>query len=548
MAIDGILLSKIATHLNQCCPCKIQKISQISEYELVFNARSTTSGKFNLFISAHPATNHISIIDTKLNALDEPKGFVMLLRKYLEQAVLVTIDQKFYDRWLDFHFKTFNNLGDPIIMHLIVELMGKYANIILVDDKGIIVDAIRRIPPFQNQLRTIQPGAKFTQTPIQENKKDPFTANEYDESISLTQQFYGFSKDLAFEIEHRLSLGQSFKDIMQQIHDSNNLFISFNDNKSMRFHCIELTYLNQRSKQFDLFPGINFVFVEQESQERIKSLTNDVTRCVKANLKHFTNKLPKLYHSLDEAKDCDVYSRYGDLLFTAKNQPNGHKTITVFDYELDKEVSITLDERYDSYTNARKFYQKYTKGKKGIVHIEEQIAITQKELDYFTQLSEQLEYMDVTAATQIRLQLQQKGYLRAKQNHHPKKKKKDAALAINSVIFNDVKIYYGKNNIQNEQVTFNTNARKGVWFHVQNSSGAHVLLTDNFDDEACIRFCANLAALFSKYRYSSSVPVQYCPVNKVRKLPKGLPGQVLLDSYKTIYIDPDIELLAQYNL
>ena len=252
--------------------------------------------------------------------------------------------------------------------------------------------------------------------------------------------------------------------------------------------------------------------------------------------------------ALDEAMDCDRYRLYGDLIYTCPRQDNGYDHILAHDYTHDSDVLIPLDPRYDSYGNAKRYYQKYTKQKKGIAHIQQQIEITTKERDYFATLSEQLDYMDVLAATQIRQQLQDKGYLKKNKNKPGKKKKKENGIAVNKINVDGTIIYYGKNHIQNEQVTFNTNARKGMWFHVLNSSGAHVLLSAHTDDEFYIRLCAQIAALFSKYRYSSSVAVQYCPVNKVRKMPKGQPGQVLLDHYKTIYIDPDPALLDQYGL
>lgn len=548
MAMDGILIYKVVQHLREFLPAKVQKIAQISDYELIFTLRNARVGKVELFVSAHPKTNHVSIIEHKIEGMDEPKGFVMLARKHLEQAVLQRIDQTCYDRWFSMVFQTFNTLGDPVEKQVVVELMGKYANIILVNENGTILDAIKRIPPFQNQMRTIQPGAQFVPTPLQADRVDPFTIESIDPDRALTAQCYGFGKDLAQQVEYRMKNGESFKSIMDDVQSSDSLYICTDAQIPTHYHCIPLDYRNVPIRKMDLFAGLNYIFSQSEAIERLKLVTSDVTKCIKSNLKHFEGKLPKLQQALDEALDCDQYRQYGDLIYTCAKQENGYDQMMAYDYTNECEVKIPLDPRYDSYQNAKRYYQKYTKQKKGITHIQQQIEITQKSRDYFESLNEQLEYMDVLAATQIRTQLQDKGYLKKPHRKPTKKKKKDTGITINKINVDGTIIYYGKNHIQNEQITFNTNARKGMWFHVQNSSGAHVLLTDHIDDEFYIRLCAQIAALFSKYRYSSSVPVQYCPVNKVRKMPKGQPGQVLLDHYKTIYIDPDPALLDQYGL
>lgn len=546
--MDGILIYKIVERLKALTPAKVQKISQVSDYEMIFTMRNAAQGRFELFVSAHPKTNHVSLIEHKIEGMDEPKGFVMLARKHLEQSVLVRIEQTYYDRWFTMVFQTYNTLGDPVEKRLVIELMGKYANIILVNENNVILDAVKRIPPFQNQMRTIQPGAQFVPTPLQPERIDPFDATTIDPERSLTSQFYGFGKDLANEVEYRMQNGQSFEKIMDEIKSSNDLFICTDAPIPTHYHCIALTNRKTTLRKMDLFAGLNYIFSQSEAIERLKLVTSDVTRCIKTNLKHLEGKLPKLQAALDEAMECDQYRIYGDLIYTCPKQENGHDHIMALDYSTNENIRVPLDPRYDSFNNAKRYYQKYAKQKKGIGYIQQQIEITEKARDYFATLNEQLDYMDVTAATQIRTQLQDKGYLKKSKGKPGKKKKKDTGITINKVVVNGTTIYYGKNHIQNEQVTFNTNARKGMWFHVQNSSGAHVVLTDHFDDEFYIRLCAQIAALFSKYRYSSSVAVQYCPLNKVRKMPKGAPGQVLLDHYKTIFIDPDSALLDQYGL
>ena len=173
MAFDGIFLHRITEEIQQYIPAKINRIHQVSDTELLFHIRHQKE-KVQLLVSAHSLYNRINITTRKYPTPETPSNFVMLLRKYLEGGLLISLTQGQLDRWLDLKISTYDELGDRVIRHLYIELMGKYANVILVDSNGKIVDALKRIPPFENNKRIIQPGAEFRKTDPQNDKKNPF--------------------------------------------------------------------------------------------------------------------------------------------------------------------------------------------------------------------------------------------------------------------------------------------------------------------------------------------------------------------------------------
>ena len=221
MALDGIVLNKITKQIQPLLPVRITKINNISDTELLFQLKGSGE-RYQLLISCHSQFNRINLTDKKYPIPKEPSNFVMLLRKHLENGMLVSMVQEGYDRYLKLIIHTHNEIGDPISRILYVELMGKYANVILVDEEFKILDALKRIPPFENAQRTIQPGAIFT-FPKQQDKINPFNTDTYDPNLPLTTQFSGFSPLLSKEIEYRLHQGESFKEIIDQIEASDHI-------------------------------------------------------------------------------------------------------------------------------------------------------------------------------------------------------------------------------------------------------------------------------------------------------------------------------------
>ena len=548
MALDGILLHKIVPQLQASLPMRIQKIWQISATEILFQVHDP-NGKEQMLVSTHSVYNRLLLTKRDYPTPSEPGNFVMVLRKYLEGSVIESIEQAGLDRWCTMHIRRHNDLGDLEYLDLVVELMGKYANVILVSSENKIIDALKRIPPFENAKRIIQPGAVFVPTPPQD-KKNPFTDQIIDPDLSLTKQFSGFSPLLSREVEYRMSDGESFHDIMHEIEVSDSLYIVEKE-EDPSFHCIPLTHLGS-CRQFPLFEGFDVLYFHREEKERIKQISGDIYHFVKRELKHEKTKLPRLQQGYDEALDCERWKTYGDLLYTYSIQDTkGEREITLQSYEDGKDVRIPLDPKLDGNGNARRCYQKYSKLKKGQVYLKEQIQICENEISYFEGLLEQLDQADFSTAGEIREELIREGYLKEqkKQKHKKNKKKKQDGPRVTTVTLkNGIQISYGRNNLQNDALTWHMARKSDLWFHAKDYHGAHVVVHNDHPDDDTIRLAAEIAAYYSAGRHSSSVPVQWCPIRNLKKIPGARPGMVQLGSYKTIYIDPDPDHLLSEGI
>ena len=542
MALDGIILSKINTELNALLPFRIVKINNVSDSELLFQLKST-QGRHQLFISNHSQFNHIKLTEHRYPIPQVPSNFVMLLRKYLENGLITKIEQEDYDRYLRFEIHGHNEIGEKNVHYLFVELMGKYANTILVDENGKIMDALKRIPPFENQRRTIHPGAAFTY-PDKQNKLDPFHATEADLDRPLTDQFEGFSPLLAKEVTFRMQNGENFQEIMQEIQNSHSLYLS-NAKNTLLYHVIPLKHLRVEPSVYGIFEGLDQLYFFQEEKDRIKQQTGDLFKIVRRELKKNEQKKLKLEASLLEALDCDKWREYGDYLFAYQHMvEKGSPSVTLPRFDGEGEITIPLDVRYDARGNGKKCFQKYNKGKSGQIHIQEQIEICEREITYFKGLNEQLSLMDFNDIQEIRQEMIDHGYLKDKGRN---RRRKDPPLHYLTIPYDETTtIYVGKNNRQNEYVTFKKGRKEDTWFHAQDFHGSHTVIHTDSLDEAKIRLCAMLAAYYSEARNSSSIPVAYTQIKNLKKIPEAKGSLVTMSSYKTIYIDIDLALIQKY--
>lgn len=544
MALDGILLAKIIPGIQASLPCRVQKIYQISSQEILFQIHGR-KGKQQLLISCHSEYNRMLLTERSYPTPSEPGNFVMVLRKYMEGAMLVSLQQADLDRWCVFEVHRHNDLGDEEDLKLYVELMGKYANVILVSPEARILDALKRIPPFENNRRIIQPGAPFHVTPPQ-NKRNPFLDPRIEEGKTLVEQFAGFSPVLAREAEYRMACGETFPAILSEIKESTSLFVAKEDPVPV-FHCIELKSVGP-CRSYPLFEGFDILYYHKEEKDRVKEITGDVYKVVKRALKHETQKLPRLYKEYDEARDCQKWNTYGTLLYAyGIKDTKGETSLTLTDFETGEKIVIPLDPKLDGVRNAQKCFAKYQKLKKGQVYIQEQIDLCQKEIAYFTGLLEQLDLADFAAAEEIQQELIHGGYMAAPKNKMRRSsKKKKETLHLTTITAPDgTRITFGRNNLQNDALTWHTARKDEIWLHAKDYHGAHVVIHSSSPSEETLRLAANAAAYFSKGRSSSSVPVNWCPVKNLKKIPGAKPGMVQLGSYKTIYIDPDPDALAR---
>lgn len=544
MALDGIILNAISHDLQKLVPAKINRIQQVSDDEIIFTIHH--QGKKRLLISCHSKYNRINLTERTYKTIDYPNNFVMVLRKHLDNALITNISQIGLDRILRFELTGYDDISDKHQYFLYLELMGKYANLILVDDNGDIIDCLKRIPPYMNSTRILHPGAKY-HLPTAHQKQNPFDLPKIDLDNSLVKQLHGFSPILDKEVKYRMAvLKEDFKDIMEEIQNSNTLYLY-----PQEFHIIELKHLDVKAHIYPLEIGLDYIYGNLEEEVRIKQQSGDLIKYVKKELTKEENKLIKLERTLDEALNSSINAKYGELLYAYQHQlPNHQTSVEVVDFETGESITIPLDPKLTINQNAKKYFHKYNKSKNAKIEVAKQIDICTKKIQYLQAINEQLGFANVEDALEIKEELVNKGFYF--KNHKVTRRKKNTKPHFLTLKIEDTLIYVGKNNVQNDYLTFKLAHKQDTWLHVKDLHGAHVLIKNSNPDEKLLRIGALLAAYYSKGRLSSSVPVNYCPVKNLKKIKNSPLGKVALSNYKTIYIDPDElsvqELLKKYQV
>lgn len=544
MANDGIMMSRVLHQLkNQIMTGRINKIYQISKYELLLIIRCH-SRNHKLLISIHPNYARVQLTTLSYPTPQNPNALTMLLRKHLEGAYIETIEQVGLDRIYDFSIIGTNEFKDQVKLHMYVEIMGKNSNVIVTYEDHKIIDCLKRVSPAMSKKRILQPGAWYTLPPIV-HKINPFE-NDYQLTDNLIKVYQGFSPELSREVLFRLDNHEQWFDIMHQIQNSTTLYLHKYDDKEY-FHVIPLTHLQCEYTEYPLFEGFDKHFDLIDQKDRIKQQTSDLNKYIHNEYQKNNIKLHKLEKTLFDSQNSDEYRIKGDLLFANLHLiQKGQKEITVDNYYDDTKMTIELDERYDGKTNAKKYYTKYQKAKNSLHHLQEQISITKEEIQYFDTLITLMENASYYDALEMKEELEELGYLKKKKTKQPTKKKNK--FHIETYLTKDnITIYVGKNNLQNDYLTFKMASRHDTWFHVKDMPGSHVVVHSDHLDEYTIRLASQIAAYFSKGKHSSSVPVNYALVKTLKKPHNAKPGKVILDHYQTIYIDPDDSFLDEIN-
>ena len=492
MAYDGIMMHQVKNLLIETIKGgRINKIYQISKYELLFQVRAN-------------------------------KKNYQLLIKDIEQIDL--------DRIFKITFSCHNELGDYIEYILYVEVMGKHSNIILVGQNDKIIDCIKHISPSMNSERFLQPGALY-QLPPMIKKLDPFTS-EFVEDNQLTKIYQGMSPILSKEILYRIDQDESFKEIMKEIENSQNLYITKVNDKEY-FHVIELTHLQGETSKYSLFDGLDTHFNEIDQKERIKQQTSNLLKFIQNEYQKNTSKLKKLKATLDDSHNSDDYRIKGDLLYASLHLiQKGMTHVVVDNYYDNTKLDITLDPKLDPKANAQKYYQKYQKAKNSINVLLEQIDLTEKEIEYFDSLITAMSQATYYDALEIKEELENEGYLKKKKQKNTIRKKKRPQFQ-QYLTKDGIEIDIGKNNLQNDYLTFKYAHRYDMWFHAKDMPGSHVIVKAQDLDEYTIRLAAKIAAYYSKGKNSSSVPVNYTLVKTLKKPAGSKPG-VFTRTYKKI--------------
>lgn len=542
MAYDGIMMHQVKKSLIDTIQSgRINKIYQISKYELLFQVRANRKN-YQLLISSHPMYARVQLTSLTYPTPEAPNPLTMLFRKLLEGGYIKEIEQIDLDRILKITFACHNELGDATEYILFIEIMGKHSNIILVGKNNKIIDCIKHISPSMNTERFLQPGALYQLPPMVE-KLNPFTS-DFVEDSQLTKIYQGMAPILSKEILYRIDQGEDFKEIMKQIDKSQDLYITKINDKEY-FHVIELTHLQGITTKYALFDGLDLHFNEIDQKERIKQQTSNLLKFIQNEYQKNTTKLKKLKATLEDSENSDDYRIKGDLLYASLHlMQKGMTSVEVDNYYDNTKMKITLDPKLDPKANAQKYYQKYQKAKNSINVLHQQIELTEKEIDYFDSLITAMSQASYYDALEIKEELENEGYLKKKKQRNTIRKKKIPQFQ-KYLTKDGIEIDIGKNNLQNDYLTFKYAHRYDMWFHAKDMPGSHVIVKAQDLDEYTIRLAAKIAAYYSKGKNSSSVPVNYTLVKTLKKPAGSKPGKVILDNYKTIYIDPDDEFLKE---
>ena len=538
MSFDGIFLHHMTAELQPLVGGRIQKINQPFDQELVLTVRS--AGKSHkLLLSAHPVFGRVQLTKTDFQNPQNPNNFVMILRKYLAGAFIEQIEQVGNDRQIILHISTKDEIGDSLKIALITEIMGKHSNIILLEKTSQkIIESIKHIGFSQNQYRTILPGSTYIAPPLN-TAIDPFKATDEEifealQTEQLQQKLQGIGRD-----SKNALTGLSVKEFNEKL-----LTVTPSIYPNDTFSSIKLA---DEFVSFDsLSEMLDTYYADKAERDRVKQVAASVIKKIQNELKKNRDKLKKQERELLATDNAEIFRQKGELLNTFLNQvPNDKTSVTLENYYTNEPIEIALNPALSPVQNAQRYFHRYQKLKQAVKFLGEQIAKTKETIHYLESVESNLENADVAEIADIREELIQTGYI--KQKYRNKKQKMlppEKYQAEDGTI-----ILVGKNNLQNEQVSFKLSRRGDLWFHVKDIPGSHVLITGNENpSDETITFAGELAAYFSKARYSNLVQVDVLDVKKLHKPTGTAPGFVTYDREKTIRVTPDESVIKSRKI
>ncbi|TCI55883.1 fibronectin/fibrinogen-binding protein [Exiguobacterium sp. SH1S21] len=557
MAYDGLMTYRVVKELQPLVGGRINKVHQPYALDLMIQVRSNRQS-VSLLVSANAMYARLQLTDTPIKNPQEPPMFCMMLRKHIEGGFITAIEQVGRDRVIVFSVRSRNELGDEENKRVYVELMGRHSNVVLTNEDGKILDAIKHLPPSQNTYRTIMPGSEYILPPAQQ-KSDPLTEREaglkridWNAGMldkQLVAHFSGMSPQIAQEIMHRAktpnrtNLEAAFDSVMADL-DGAYVFQQLASGKE-RFSPIALTSgdIVSEERYESSREVLDRFYYEKANRDRVKQQAHDVERLLKSELERNQLKRKRLLEDMKATERSDELQKYGELLTTYLFQlEKGMKVAHVVDYydEDGAMIDIPLDPLKTPNENAQRYYKKYNKLKVAKIEVQKQIELNETEISYLETLVAQLDVAAPRDIVEIREELAEGGYIRQKRQ----KKKQTAKVALEGYTSSTgIEFYVGKNNTQNDYLTFKFARRDEIWLHVKDIPGSHVIIRSTEPDETTLLEAATVAAYFSKARASSGVPVDYTKARYVKKPSGAKPGFVIYTDQQTVYVTPDEQLV-----
>ena len=546
MSFDGFFLHHMVEELrSELVNGRIQKINQPFEQELVLQIRSNRQSH-RLLLSAHPVFGRIQLTQTTFENPAQPSTFIMVLRKYLQGAVIESIEQIENDRIVEITVSNKNEIGDHIQATLIIEIMGKHSNILLVDKSSHkILEVIKHVGFSQNSYRTLLPGSTYIAPPSTESL-NPFTVK--DEKLfeilqtneltakNLQNLFQGLGRDTANELEKLL--------VRDKLSTFRHFFAQETKPYLTETSFSPIPFENNVGEPFtSLSDLLDTYYKDKAERDRVKQQASELIRRVENELQKNRHKLKKQEKELLATDNAEEFRQKGELLTTFLHQvPNDQDQVTLDNYYTNQPITIALDKALTPSQNAQRYFKRYQKLKEAVKYLTELIEETKATILYLESVETVLNQAGLEEIAEIREELIQTGFIRRRQREKIQKRKKpEQYLARDGKTI----IYVGRNNLQNEELTFKMARKEELWFHAKDIPGSHVVISGNLNPSDEVKTdAAELAAYFSKGRLSNLVQVDMIEVKKLNKPTGGKPGFVTYTGQKTLRVTPDPEKIA----
>ena len=507
----------------------------------------------------------------------------MVLRKHLQGGRISAIEQMGAERVIRFSIEHLDEMGDLSTKYLYIEIMGKHSNIIFTTSDNVIIDSIKRINSFTSSVREVLPGRPYF-IPAQQGKRNPDTVSKEtflsdilskgtSVSKALLSAFTGFGTTIAQEICYRadidsdascMSLSEDekkrlfseFQAFLSEVNEKNYSPVIYRDpasGKPVEFSPVPLQHLSDLpAEQADSVSDMLFAYYSLKNQkENIKQKSEDIRKILHTLLQRNRKTLAIQEKQLSDTDKADRYRIWGELLHTyGHSVPEGAKELKAVNYYTNEPVTIPLDPTISPMKNAEKYFARYDKLKRTKENVTERIVTTKAEIDHLTSIEASLDFAETSSdIAEIRREMHDSGFLKKAEKKGGKKQKSEKAAPLHFVTKDGFHIYVGKNNYQNEEVTFRIGGNKDWWFHVKTLHGSHVIVKTEGRDLPDVDFvtAAEVAAWFSTGREADKVEVDYVLRKEVKKTPGTAPGYVIYYTNYSMVVHPSLEGVTKVN-
>jgi len=580
MALDGIAISCIVHELQaSLCNGRIDKIHQPEADEIILAVRNH-GNSHKLLLTANASHPRLHLTNKAKNNPMTPPLFCMVMRKHIQGGRILSITQPAFERVVHIQIEAMNEMGDLVGKTLTIEIMGKHSNIILTDERGIILDSVKRVSFDTSSVRQVFPGRAYEEAPSQ-NKHNPLllTRAVFDDFLvqnensqiqkAIYMSFTGISPEAASELVHRANVDTSafvvtlapeeksrvfdaFTALMYDIQHTNYVreVIIDPQNKPVAFAALALTmYQGHTHKPFEtLSEAIEFFYGERDTTSRMSQKSQDLRKLVQVNIERCVKKSDMYAKTLREIEGRDKWRLYGELLTACMYQipPMAESVVTTNYYDENMpDITIPLQKNRTASENMQAYFKKYNKEKRTFEALQPQIATNCNELAYLEGVLSAIQSCtEENDVDDIREELTEQGVLRRRKTDKGKQKPRKSK-PLRFLSSDGYEIFVGKNNKQNDELTLHFAMSDDLWLHTKDIPGSHVIIRaeGNLPPEQTISEAANLAAYFSKARASSLIPVDYTQRKNVKKPSGAKPGMVIYETYRTAYITPDMKLI-----